>query len=221
MSLNDLTHDYFAAQFLIIENKLDLAVNLLDSGTCSLRKHRADPTWRRLYLNCASLYAYTLDQVNNVEESDKIYNELVSFDPNEYYIGDYAVFLYRKKRQYDKAETLFKKAIELFQCQCTTMLKYAVFLRYVRRDNDAAQKMYLRAIEVSPNAEALGTYASFLHSIHDIASAESYYHQAIQLDSTHANNLCNYGLLLYEEKEDFTLAEELFKYDYLDPCLIF
>jgi len=54
------------------------------------------------------------------------------------------------------------------------------------------------------NPDAAGSYASFLHGVKgDIALAETYYVQAVELDDTHANNLCNYGLFLSEEKGKF------------------
>jgi Tfp pilus assembly protein PilF len=49
----------------------------------------------------------------------------------------------------------------------------------------------------SQNAEALGSYASFLHGVlGKVDLAEGYYKSAVEVDDTHANNLCNYGLFL-------------------------
>jgi Tfp pilus assembly protein PilF len=71
-------------------------------------------------------------------------------------------------------------------------------LRHSRRDISGAEKHYLRAVETSPNnADALGSYASFLHGVHNnLKEAEKFYKKAVDADSTHTNNLCNYGLFL-------------------------
>jgi Tfp pilus assembly protein PilF len=44
-----------------------------------------------------------------------------------------------------------------------------------------------------------------------IDEAEVYYKTAVNLDSTHANNLCNYGLFLSEERKQYALAEEYYR----------
>ena len=63
---------------------------------------------------------------------------------------------------------------------------------------NAAEVEYKKAIESNHNnADALGNYASFLHGVHKkIDEAEKYYKLAVDLDDTHANNLCNFGLFL-------------------------
>jgi Tfp pilus assembly protein PilF len=61
-----------------------------------------------------------------------------------------------------------------------------------------ADKHYELAVSADPmNADALGSYASFLHGvIGNMDGAAKYYLQAVRVDLTHANNLCNYGLFL-------------------------
>ena len=77
-------------------------------------------------------------------------------------------------------------------------LKYAGFLRHNRQDVIGADQQYELATSTNPNnADALGSYASFLHGVlGNMDEAGSYYERAVTVDPTHANNLCNYGLFL-------------------------
>jgi Tfp pilus assembly protein PilF len=36
------------------------------------------------------------------------------------------------------------------------------------------------------------------------------YKQAVKIDSTHTNNLCNYGLFLSEERHQYSEAEKMY-----------
>jgi Tfp pilus assembly protein PilF len=66
--------------------------------------------------------------------------------------------------------------------------------------------------ESPKNADALGSYASFLHGVHNNAKdAQKYYQMAVKADDTHTNNLCNYGLFLSEEMGAFADAERMYK----------
>lgn len=62
------------------------------------------------------------------------------------------------------------------------------------------------------NADAIGNYASFLHGVHrNIVDAEMNYRRAVELDDSHANNLCNYGLFLRYIR--FTFLKDHFSFD--------
>ena len=55
------------------------------------------------------------------------------------------------------------QAIKLFP-DSSIHLKYAGFLRHIRRDLKGAENHYRLAVEANPeNADACGSYASFLH----------------------------------------------------------
>eukprot|EP00597_Dinobryon_sp_UTEXLB2267_P009215 CAMPEP_0170087648 /NCGR_PEP_ID=MMETSP0019_2-20121128/22087_1 /TAXON_ID=98059 /ORGANISM="Dinobryon sp., Strain UTEXLB2267" /LENGTH=277 /DNA_ID=CAMNT_0010305431 /DNA_START=319 /DNA_END=1148 /DNA_ORIENTATION=+ len=142
----------------------------------------------------------------------------MNMDPLGYYISDYAVFLHRRKRDYDKAQSFYSKALLQWPDQASLHLKYAGFLRHVRRDVGGAEQHYKRSVELNPkNADALGNYASFLHGVYNnTTQAEKLYKQAVQLDDTHTNNLCNYGLFLSEERREYRMnpkhANTLYNY---------
>lgn len=67
------------------------------------------------------------------------------------------------------------------------------------------------------NPDAVGGYASFLHGIHGTNGnkklIEDLYNSAIVLDSTHVNNLCNFGLFLSEVMNAFPKAEGMYRWE--------
>ena len=159
---------------------------------------KADFVAERLYYSISHLLANTLDYLGEHTKAEVIYLELIHDDPKGNHLCDYAVFLHRRKRDFDQAESYFRQALELYPNQSSTHLKFAGFLRHVRRNPTEANNHYIASVTANPqNSDALGSYASFLHGvIGNIEEAERYYITALQLDDTHANNLCNYGLFL-------------------------
>jgi Tfp pilus assembly protein PilF len=108
------------------------------------------------------------------------------------------------------------EALKLFPSHSTIHLKYAGFVRHVRGDIDRAGEHYKKAVKCNPqNVDALGGYASFLHGTNSSSSskkiAEELYNSAIELDNTHVNNLCNFGLFLSEELQQYNKAESMYK----------
>lgn len=182
-------------------------------------------------------FALALDFLNDASTCEKVFEELnQSMFSEGPHIGDYAFFLHRRKRDFDKAEAVYKKALTLFPDHSAIHLKYAGFLRHVRRNVPIAEEHYKLAASIcdgqvaaegeqkqddgvsadfhygSNAADAYGSYASFLHGVHHkIDEAEIFYKKAVVADETHANNLCNYGLFLSEEKKDFVEAENMYK----------
>lgn len=78
------------------------------------------------------------------------------------------------------------KALTLFPKHASIHLKYAGFLRHVRKDIPRASAHYKEATEVNPNyADALGSYASFLHGTgvegSDKTVTENLYQRAIEV----------------------------------------
>lgn len=78
----------------------------------------------------------------------------------------------------------FIKALTLFPKHASIHLKYAGFLRHVRKDIPRATAHYQEATEANPQyADALGSYASFLHGTGggDKGQTESLYQRAIEV----------------------------------------
>jgi tetratricopeptide (TPR) repeat protein len=196
----DVQHykDYRRAQILQIQGFFQESLPFLHSSFDALKKTRSDFTVERLYYSVGSLYASTLDHLGKYNEAEVVYKQLLTDNPSGDYICDYAVFLHRRKRDYQQAEAFFSKALELYPDYSSVHLKYAGFVRHVKRDPVAAEKHYRAAIAANPdNSEALGSFASFLHGIsRNMDEAEKYYKLAIEKDDVHVNNLCNFGLFL-------------------------
>jgi hypothetical protein len=57
-----------------------------------------------IYIYIGALLAGTLDYFGKQEEAEGLYLELLDMNPKGDYICDYAIFLHRRKRDYDKAE---------------------------------------------------------------------------------------------------------------------
>ena len=64
---------------------------------------------------------------------------------------DYARFLQNVRRDYDRAEEMYQRAIEANPKDADILNNYAVLLETVRRDYDRAEEVYQRAIEANPN----------------------------------------------------------------------
>ena len=60
---------------------------------------------------------------------------------------DYAQFLETVRRDYDRAEEMYKRAVEADPNNANSLGNYADFLETVRRDYDRAEEMYKRAVE--------------------------------------------------------------------------
>jgi len=178
---------------------------------CHLTKE--NKIFQGIYIDIRTLLAQSYDYCGNIMKADEIYNELINSEISGNYIGDYAVFLHRRKRDFAKAQIFYTKSLTLFPKQSSMHLKYAGFLRHVKKDIKGAEDHYKKAIETNPtNTDALGSYASFLHGISgNINHAQQLYEEAIRIDDTHTNNLCNYSLFLSEEKKNYELAEKYYQ----------
>ena len=60
---------------------------------------------------------------------------------------DYAQFLETVRRDYDRAEEMYKRAVEADPKYAWGLRKYAHFLQYVRHNYDRAEEMYQRFVE--------------------------------------------------------------------------
>ena len=199
----------------------DKALEYYSQAYLLLEPLKHEFTWEGLFCRTGISYATLLDHLNRVDEAEKIYNEVLEIGPNGTILGDYAIFLHKRRRQYDIAERYYTQSIAELPHQSSIMLKYAGFMRHIRKNLPKAEKYYKRSIETNPNnADAIGTYASFLHggggsgsgnNNNDLEIIEKLYQRSIELDVNHPNNLCNYGLFLSEEKHDYNKAEMMYK----------
>lgn len=63
-----------------------------------------DYKWGSVYLSTAALYASALDIIGDLVSAEQLYTQVLELDPTNFCIGDFAIFLHRRKRDYDTAE---------------------------------------------------------------------------------------------------------------------
>ena len=146
------------------------------------------------------------EEKSDPHKADKTYlNGIAKYNNSIPLLGNYANFLKNIRKDYDRAEEYYQKALEADPQQAINLGNYAIFLADNRKDYDRAEEYYQKALEADPqNANNLGNYANFLKNIRkDYDRAEGYYQKALEADPQHANNLGNYAgfLLGMGEKE--------------------
>ena len=149
-----------------------------------------------------------------LQEADEFLHKLTSKStPNSDSFGLYAIFLTDVRREYDRAEAMFERAIDADPNNANTLGAYALFLKNVRREYDQAEAMYERAIEANPtDVDNLGNYATFMWTIrHDYDQAEAMFERAIDADPNHADILGNYALFLTDVRHDHDRAQDMFE----------
>jgi hypothetical protein len=57
-----------------------------------------------MFLSIGSLLASNLDYFGKYDEAETLYQELLLCDPEGDYICDYAIFLHKRKKDFDKAQ---------------------------------------------------------------------------------------------------------------------
>lgn len=209
----EFQRQYKYGKLLVSRGMYKQALIHLEKAMDLSKSVKANTIFQGVCIDIGTLLAQSYDYCGNIQKADEVYNELISSDANGNFIGDYAIFLHRRKRDFAKAQMFYTKSLSLFPKQSSMHLKYAGFLRHVKKDIKGAEDHYKKAIETNPlNADALGSYASFLHGISgNISHAQQLYEEAIRIDDTHTNNLCNYSLFLSEEKKNYELAETHYK----------
>lgn len=204
---------YEYAQLLAAVGKTKDALKWYGESYTEATKWKNNTLYTNHFCLIGTAYAQSAEFAGDIAKAEEIYTAVMAHNPLGPHIGDYALFLHRKKRDYEKADAFYTKAIELYPDHSSILLKYAGFVRHVRRDIARSEEFYLKSIEANPeNADALGSYASFLHGVYNkTAEAEEYYQKAMKYDDLHTNNLCNYGLFLSEERGNYAQAEVYYK----------
>ncbi len=145
---------------------------------------------------------------SDLDKRNEIYLQgLKQFPQSAELTCNYANFLADQRKDYDAAEALYKKALELDPSNANHAGNYAM-LADQRKDYDAAEALYKKALELDPShANNTGNYASFLANPRkDYNAAEALYKKALELDPSNANNTGNYASLLLIRGDSSSLA---------------
>lgn len=166
-------------------------------------------------------YERVAKSAKTIKDKEAVYRQgLKDLPDSADLLENYGIFLKKFKKDHEKAEDCYMKAIAMNPANPRFYANYALFLKNVRDDPAAAAENYRKAIELdSAYGTALGGYANLLFSdLRELDEAEKYYKRAIDLDPTHPGRIGNYaGLLFARGREDAITyavkAEDLIDYD--------
>lgn len=100
---NCLTN-YLTAEILISQGNYEEGVKLITDSLNEIQLSKHEYQYQRLYESLSSLLANTYDSLGLFEQAEKIYIELLQEIPTSMCMGEYAIFLHRRKRDFEKAE---------------------------------------------------------------------------------------------------------------------
>lgn len=171
--------DAFAAHFAAAVRPPDAATRpifeLILGGASGLARHRVANALGR-----EAMARWTPGA--DLEAAERCMAAALEAEPdNAVSLGNYANFLCDERRDLDRAEAMYRRAIAadpeaLFLCN------FATFLCDERRDLDGAEASYQAALELDPeHALSLCNYATFLFEERgDAAAAEAMYRRAAE-----------------------------------------
>ena len=117
------------------------------------------------------------------------------------------------RKDYDRAEEFYRKALELDPSDADYAGNYAEFLADVRKDYDRAEELYRQALELDPkDIVTTGNYAFFLQDIRkDYNRAEELNRKALGLDPKDVVTTGDYAIFLSDIRNDYGRAEKLYR----------
>nr|WP_225587555.1 tetratricopeptide repeat protein [Methylomonas fluvii] len=94
------------------------------------------------------------------------------------------------RKNYDEAERLYRKALELDPNSAKNTGNFAIFIAAIRKDYNEAERLYRKALELDPkNANNAGNFACFKLIQNQLIEAETLAKQAWQLNAGHAEQV--------------------------------
>jgi len=172
-----------------------------------------------LAISLAMHMCRTFDSDNSVvkhihQEADEFLRKITAEStPNSNSFGLYAFFLTDVRRDYDRAQDMYERAITADPANARNLGNYAVFLKNVRHDHDRAQDMYERAITADPNhANNLGNYSQLLFATGRDKSAIALVTRALPLAGTDEKPLvaeCRFYLFAHSPEHRRESGENL------------
>ncbi|RJQ41453.1 MAG: hypothetical protein C4555_00065 [Dehalococcoidia bacterium] len=149
--------------------------------------------------------------IKNQNKRESFYRFTLRLFPRKAEIlSGYALFLWRVRRDYNKAKEYCGKALEIDSNNSTVLGTYAIILEEKGDDYDSADSYYRQAVQQSPkNAANLTNYARFLmYTRKDYPKAQEYYQAALKLDPKNPNALVGQAKIMgiskdYDQAEDY------------------
>lgn len=94
---------YEYAQLLVSIGKYPESQRYYSEAYKILESLKKDFVWSGFFCSVGLQYANSLDYNGEYEAAGKIFSAIMSIDPIGFHIGDYALYLHRRKREFDKA----------------------------------------------------------------------------------------------------------------------
>lgn len=95
---------YNHAQVLTSVGRYNESLEYFEQSFHVLKKSISDSTYKRLFCLVGLHYATTLDYVGKYDKAGDVFSLIMEVDASGVHIGDYALFLHRRKRDFDKAQ---------------------------------------------------------------------------------------------------------------------
>lgn len=76
--------------------------------------------WKSYHHNLMNSYVFALDHVGDIDKTEEVYKTLLKTYPNGFFLGEYAVFLHRRKRDFINAQTYYQQACK-YHCTSLTL----------------------------------------------------------------------------------------------------
>ncbi|KAI0512201.1 hypothetical protein KFK09_012839 [Dendrobium nobile] len=124
-----------------------------------------DPHTLRRFVSPVTVEAEP-DDLSAYSATELSYRVSLSENPDDaLLLSNFAQFLYTVRRDHDRAEEYFKRALRAEPAEAETLCRYANFLWVARKDLGAAEETFLEAISADPaNSYYSANYAHFLWS---------------------------------------------------------
>ena len=100
----DFFRCYLTGQLYLSSGDYLIASEELKKAYKGIQSVKTDFIWQNVYYNLCGLLATTFDYLGQLEQADSCFAEAMSLDPCGFYIGEFAVFLHRRKRDYEAAD---------------------------------------------------------------------------------------------------------------------
>ena len=98
--------DYRRAQLYQVQGLFAESLICLERAMTDARPFKYDFIWERTFLSIGTLFASNLDYFDKLDEAEDVYSELLRSHPDGDFLCDYAIFLHKRRRDYNKAEML-------------------------------------------------------------------------------------------------------------------
>jgi hypothetical protein len=95
---------YHHAQILVCVGRHSDALDFFADAMQALSKSKTTSVWRKLYCSVGVQYASALDYVGQYDKVGEVFKDIMVVDPVGDHIGDYALYLHRRKRDFDQAQ---------------------------------------------------------------------------------------------------------------------